>query len=533
MKKTVSRLATILILAACSSTVHASDLLKVTIVNNSDQYTDDQVYVQMVGTDPGGSGNYGHVDLDTSTWTEMSAADNTVTPPGGPWPESYTNYSKKLSEMTSEGPHAASFNMPRIISGRIYVSFEQPAYFHVNSATDYAAPSSVNPSLPNYQIVFDKVEMDWENGKEPFLNTTTVDFFSIGFMLELKLADGTSQQRGFIQTRKRIMDNLTALPAIWQNGVVMNGSSVVRFNAPQVLSAPNPFADYFDSYVTDCWNYYSTTPLTLQNPPDTAAWNATGQVTGGVFTFNVANPAPEVVTINNLVGQSIHIFGCDGAGYLFTTGSDSIAKQGIITQMGAALNRGVLKNIPDSSTWWNDPNQFYQQEPTNLYSKVLHEAAYEGYCYGFPYDDVGNFSTGVTGNATEAIITIQSMGDRFPIQLTPNKTVFSTQDRISVTADVEPIATRFYPVVWVEMPNGKSLYYVKGKGFYSSPKPYLSGGPFVLKKPISNFPVLSAGFKVPEGAYKLNGGGVDAAQTKSVKNLIYIGGIDRTQLTVQ
>lgn len=532
MKKTVSYMAAVLVIAAYSPVVMASDLLKVTIVNNSDQYTDDQVYVQMVGTDPGGSGDYGHVDLDTSTWMAMSPADNTVTPPGGPWPQTYTNYSKTLSELTSAGAHTGYFYMPHIISGRIYVSFEQPAYFHVYSATSYDAPSSVNPSLPNYTIVFDKVELDWQNGQEPFMNTTTVDFFGISFMLDLQLTDGTSQQRGFTQTRQQIMNNLIALPAIWQNGLVTNGASVVRFNAPQVLSAPNPFADYFDSYVTECWNYYSTNQLTLQNPPNTTAWNATGQVLGGVFTFTVAGTG-EVVTINNLVGQSVHIFGCDGAGYLFTTGSDSIAKQGIITQMGAALNRGVLKNIPDSATWWNDPNQFYQQEPTNLYSKVLHEAAYQGYCYGFPYDDVGNFSTGVTGNATGAVITIQSMSNQFPIQLTPNKTTFSTQDRISVTADVEPIATRFYPVVWLDMPNGKSLYYVKGKGFYSSPKPYLSGGPFILRKPINNFPVLSAGFKVPAGAYRLNGAAVDATKTKSVKNLVYIGGVDRTQLTVQ
>ena len=532
MKKTVAYLAVILLLAVSASTVHASDLLTVTIVNNSDQYSDDQVYVQMVGTDPGGSGNYGHVDLDTSTWIAMSPSDNTVTPPGGPWPQTYTNYSKILSELTPAGSHTWSFQMPNIISGRIYVSFGQPAYFHAYSATNYDAPSSVNPSLPNYSIIFDKVELDWENGQEPFLNTTTVDFFSIGFMLSLQLTDGTSQQRGFTQTRQQIMENLTALPAIWQNGLVTNGSSVVRFNAPQVLSAPNPFADYFDSYVTECWNYYTSAPLTLQNLPDVEPWTATGQVIGGVFTFTVAGTG-EVVTINNLVGQSVHIFGCDGAGYLFTTGSDSIPRQEIITQMGAALNRGVLKNIPDSATWWNNPSQFYQQEPTNLYAKVLHAASYQGYCYGLPYDDVGNYSSGVTGNATGAVITIQSMSDQFPIELTPNKTTFSTQDKISVTANVQPSATRFYPVVWLDMPNGKSLYYVKGKGFYSSPKPYLHGGPFVLKKPINNFPVLSAGFKVPAGTYCLNGAAVDATQTKSVKNLVYIGGVNRTQLTVQ
>ncbi|MCX6339478.1 MAG: beta-1,3-glucanase family protein [Candidatus Aureabacteria bacterium] len=530
MKKIVLHLPAILIFVAFTSTIYASDLLKVTVANNSDQYGDDQVYVQMLGLDPGGSGKNGYVDLATSTWREISEADNTVTPPGGPWGKLFTNYSKKLSELASEGSHAGSFNMPRIISGRIYVSFEQPVYFHVNPGPALETPSAVDASLPNYSIIFDKVELDWENGKYPFLNTTTVDFFSISFMLELQLANGTSQKRGFTQTRKTIMNNLTTLPAIWQNGVVTSGSSVVRFNAPQIIPDPNPFANYFDSYVTDCWNYYTPpNTLTLQNPPNTAAWSATGQVIGGDFTF-VTNTG-ETVTINNLVGQSTHIFGCDGAGYLFTTGSDSIAKQGIITQMGAALNRTVLFNIKDSTTWWNDPAQFYAQDITNHYSKVLHAAAYEGYCYGFPYDDVGNFSTGVTGDAIGAVITIQSMTSQTPpsptplpiVNLKPNKYILSKNEQLTVLLDVtQPITTSFYPGFYFQMPNGKRLYITQGNKLTATPSAYIQkkqgkkSVPVAIRVPraISNYQLFKAPLKsVPVGAYMLQGG---ALNTKPV-----------------
>jgi len=497
----------------------AADLLKVSVVNDSDSYTDDQVYVQMVGTDPSGSGNLGHVDLATSTWVAISEADNTVGPLGG---RMYTGYAEKLSSLTAAGPHTWSFNMPRIISGRVYVSFEQPVYFHVSPGPALETPSAVDSALPNYNIIFDKVELDWQNGQLPFLNTTTVDFFSISFMLELVLTDGTSQTRGFNWSRKAIMDALQGLPAIWQNGVVSNSSGIIRFIAPQNLLDPNPFADFFDSYVTECWNYYTTNPLTLQSPPNTAPWSATGQVAGGVFTFNVTSPAPEVVTINNLVGQGKHIFGCDGVGFLFTTGSDSLAKQGIITQMAAALNRSVLFNIKDSSTWWNNAALFYAQDETNQYSMVLHEAAYQGYCYGFPYDDVGNFSTGVTGDATEAVVTIQKMTDQPCVRLKPNKSVFSTTDSISIAVDVsQPITTQFYPGFYIALPSGQRLYITEGNRLTTTVTPYLQRKVKKKKKYVpvaitvpaaeSNIQLVSGSFKnIPAGDYILRGGAVNA-----------------------
>lgn len=531
MKKAFLLIVAGVIIAVSASGLQA-DLLKVTVVNESDEYSDGEVYVQMVGTDPGGSGKLGHVDLAASAWKEIAVGDNTVTPPGGPWAAKYTGYAKKLTELTHEGGHAWSFNTPRIISGRVYVSLGQPAYFHVNAGPALQFPSAVDPTLPNYHVVFDKVELDWENGKEPFLNTTTVDFFSISLMLELKLAGGGAEKRGFTGTRKAIMDDLAALPGAWQKGVVKNGSDVVRYAVPQILPDPNPFADYFDGYAAKCWDYYKTHTLTLQNLPDVAAWKATGQVDGGGdFVFTVDGTL-EKVTIKDLAGQGKNIFGCAGAGYLFTSGGDSIPKQGIIRQMGAALNRSVLLDIKDSKTWWDDPAKFYARETTNHYSKVLHDASYQGYAYGFPYDDVGNFSSGISGDATEVVITVRSMSERHPIDLTANKRTFSATDAISVTADVEHITTPFYPAVWVDLPNGQKRYYVRGRGFVDSPAPYLEGGPFSGNRVLSGYPVLDASFTVPAGAYRLNAAAVDATRTTSIDDLVYIDGVDREDLTV-
>ncbi len=113
------------------------------------------------------------------------------------------------------------------------------------------------------------------------------------------------------------------------------------------------------------------------------------------------------------------------------------------------------------------------------------------------------------------------------IDLNVNKTTFSTADRITVTADVAPTSISFQPYVSIDIPDGRTLYYVRGTGFTPVQTPYLSGGPFVLRNPITNYRVLDVSFSgVPTGAYTLNGWGNDIFGNT-------IGHVDQEQLTVQ
>ena len=110
--------------------------------------------------------------------------------------------------------------------------------------------------------------------------------------------------------------------------------------------------------------------------------------------------------------------------------------------------------------------------------------------------------------------------------LTPNKTVFSTTDRLEVSADVQAISSPFFPFVRLVKPGGETLYYVRGKGLTARPSAYLEGGPFVLKGPISGYPVLETEFTgVPAGTYYLEGGAVDTGMN-------HLGPVDRNELRV-
>lgn len=42
---------------------------------------------------------------------------------------------------------------------------------------------------------------------------------------------------------------------------------------------------------------------------------------------------------------------------------------------------------------WKDPRTFYTQAPADDYAKFWHDNAIDGKAYGFPYDDVGGYST--------------------------------------------------------------------------------------------------------------------------------------------
>jgi len=46
-----------------------------------------------------------------------------------------------------------------------------------------------------------------------------------------------------------------------------------------------------------------------------------------------------------------------------------------------------------SKTLWSDPTSFYAAAPMDYYARFWHERAINGKAYGFPYDDVGGYSS--------------------------------------------------------------------------------------------------------------------------------------------
>lgn len=54
--------------------------------------------------------------------------------------------------------------------------------------------------------------------------------------------------------------------------------------------------------------------------------------------------------------------------------------------------------------FWDDPSEFYTAAPANYYAKFWHDHGFDGKAYGFPYDDVGSYSTYISHDDPEYML---------------------------------------------------------------------------------------------------------------------------------
>ncbi|WP_157875765.1 beta-1,3-glucanase family protein, partial [Streptacidiphilus griseoplanus] len=161
----------------------------------------------------------------------------------------------------------------------------------------------------------------------------------------------------------------------WSRLIVSSGGSDLRVLSPNLAIRGNSslFAGYFDDYVNQVWNKYSTTDLRIDTQ---FSWGtATGRVSGGVLNF------PGVGSFTK--PSTLAVFSCSDAP--FTTGNDEMGN--LSARLAAALNRTTLLANPDQPDAEN-PAAFYTQARTNHYARILHSTTPDGLGYAFPYDDV-------------------------------------------------------------------------------------------------------------------------------------------------
>ena len=146
------------------------------IANNSG-LPDSEVYVVIKAQDPGGSNPAVFVSIDGSgVGFLVEATANMDT----------TQFNYRLSDLPQSGEYR-TFTLPRLISGRVYLSLKYPMDFHVTlnnlSVLTIPDPSSFDPQDPNYYIIYDKIELTFDSSGT-YANPTAVDFFSIPLRLQ-------------------------------------------------------------------------------------------------------------------------------------------------------------------------------------------------------------------------------------------------------------------------------------------------------------------------------------------------------------
>jgi hypothetical protein len=345
----------------------SANALAMTIVNHTNRYANGQIWYYIVGTDLS-TGRQAYVAPNGSL-TPVSLSINGS--------DGYADLSIPLA-----GDGDTNFTLPSNMSGRIYFSMVDKLKFKAvldgngNAALQY--PAGWVTSDPNYLVLHDFFEFT-NNGGGMNCDTTMVDQFAIP--LAITLAGSANQSIGRLVSGGRDnIFNAVAAQSAFAGLIVQNNLRVI---APGHGIDSGLFSStYFDSYINAVWSQYTGRTLTVTTNTGTF----TGQVSGGQFVFSGG-----VAPFNK--PSTKDVFYCNGA---LTAPNDGLTGP-VAAVLGAGFNRSTL--LSDSAQPDTDPSTFYQSSPTNYYAKAMHDNTADGHAYGFPFDDVGGFSTDISDGA--------------------------------------------------------------------------------------------------------------------------------------
>ncbi|OPG09692.1 beta-1,3-glucanase family protein [Microbispora sp. GKU 823] len=368
------------------------------ITNNSGR--GDATYVYVVARNAA-TGQQGYVDA-SGTWRPWSFPSSI---PNGPVP---------APDISIPGPgNGASTTVtlaPNLSGGRVYLSMGAKLRFFLTT-NGLVEPAPWVDSDPNAAILYDWTEFarTSNGGTGIFINSTTVDMFSIPMTVSVTDASGNTQTQGIPGNRAGILDAFAGLGSPWSGLTTTRASDglPLRVLAPAHAIAKGQFpSTYLDSYVSGVWSYYATHPLTVQ----TSLGTFTGTTSGTNWTFRNASGT----VIGTLTRPATSdVFACSG-GMQPQNQPDQAAILAVGARVCAALNRATLSTagrVMYDTQPTTDATKFYGQSTSNLFSRTIHANSLNNLAYGFSYDDVGGFAPTIDQpNPSSAGMTIGSFG---------------------------------------------------------------------------------------------------------------------------
>jgi Beta-1,3-glucanase len=306
--------------------------------------------------------------------------------------------------LNASGGSPITITVPQLAGARLWFSIGKPVTFLLNPGPALVEPSVTNSSDPNIDIQWDFAEFTY-NSTQLFANISMVDFVCIPIGLSLTDTSGNNQTVSGLPAGglDQVCSGLTAQQAAdgqpWTDLIVRNSGANLRALSPQngIVYNSSLLSGYYDAYVTQVWNKYSSTTLTV----DTQAsyGTVTGEVSNGQLTFPGAGSFAKPTAAD--------IFSCSTGP--FSTAGASGEALAIIPRLAAAFNRSTLlidSRQPDGE----NPADYYSNATTNHYARIVHATETGGLGYAFPYDDVtpngGVNQAGVVSSGSPALLSV-------------------------------------------------------------------------------------------------------------------------------
>lgn len=433
-----------------TSFVLADNYLTIDFVNNSG-FDDEVVFLVVKGLDPG-TGKDCFLQFDTEGVGACKATSINCS-------QDYSISAAQLKKL----------KIPKMASGRIYVSIGRPMDLYVNP-TDLKIMDSdgFKPRDPNYYTLHDKVEFSY-NDHGVWINPTAVDFFS----LPLRIEQPGEKGAGFYDPYDKVLTTLnnvfatgdTTKIGVWKKLFIdyvdenhdITTLRVVSPGKAMVKGIPNtdPFDEnYLNKYINAVWEYYQDHTLfidasELKNVFRLDNYLFSGKVIGREFIFsNATGTYTEKILPPT---HSTPIFA--GAGGEFDH-SNNTPKAIIIRQIVSAFEVGLLP-APEGTilnhAYFESQRQagnYYQNNKTvpqidqgpwyDLYSKAIHSLGADQPIYAFAYDDaLGQDGTLHAENVSPLTITLGNMeGVKIPDPFT-DRTKYRVEVLIGHKSKVE------------------------------------------------------------------------------------------------
>ena len=346
-----------------------SGVMTFKLVNGtSGAYRNDQVYFAVIGYNPD-TRALSYVDR-TGRLLPAALGDNDAANRLVKNGQNYTNYFHKLSDVDW-------VSLPRIDSGRMFISVGSPMYIKVNRAGDgslgFAGPDLGNPTDPNQDVNFEWVEFTIDKyGYHG--NTTRVDQFGVPLRTLLLGRDGYDRTLGETATRAQIFADFEAQVPAEFRPLVQRPYRIVA-PAKGNFNHGRPQGNHFDAYVDQVWRHYAANDLVFTAEAGTFR----GRVVGNDFVFSKDGGPSNIYIRGKPTTQAI----LEGSGNL---AAGSSVEKVVQAQITAAFNRHLLVTVDPSR--WSDSASYYLTSPANHFSAFWHTHSIDGLAYGFCYDDV-------------------------------------------------------------------------------------------------------------------------------------------------
>ncbi|KAK3639880.1 hypothetical protein LTR56_010229 [Elasticomyces elasticus] len=264
-----------------------------------------------------------------------------------------------------------NFQTGPINSARIYVASGQLEFGTVDGG-GFQEPSALNTGLSCHNENWGFVEFAYSEGGSMNINPTAVDFMGVPFALQMQTTDGLLETKGWQpDVVANLCSGLAAKGAAdgqpWEKACVYGtDGSLLRVLSPHYVPE---LGEYWTEYVSEVWSTYSSTCLSIGD--------SSCQVIDDVLVCDNGEDFTRPT--------SLDVWGCS-SGPFNNYGSER--RKSMTSVLCAAFHRGTLLGPGGDVQPSGDVGTLYTTDPSNAYSRIVHELAIDHIGYGFPYDDV-------------------------------------------------------------------------------------------------------------------------------------------------